>query len=174
MSSKEYDVLIRKAGQIHEYELNKSFGTRDYFRYYKKTYKDGITEQLYSKILKEVITAMIDELKEDRYAVFPFAIGFLKTNYFDYAVKFVDGKVKVYSAIDWYSTIKLWHEDEEARERKQLVYKDKLRLKRAVYSKTGVSFKNKCYLCLDIKRSVHRELTENYNNKNKIKPIIYG
>ena len=48
MSSKEYDVLIRKAGQIHEYELNKSFGTRDYFRYYKKTYKSLFTYMYWS------------------------------------------------------------------------------------------------------------------------------
>ena len=174
LSSREYDTLIRKAGQIHEYSINNSYGMRDYFWYYRKTYKNVISEQLYSMVLKEVMNAMIDELKEDRYVVFPFGFGFLKTVYCRSMVRFINGKVKVNGVVDWINTIQLWHSDEEARNKKQLIYKEKTNAKIVKYSKQGNTFKNKLYLCLDIKRSVYKTLTVDYNNKHKIKPLKYG
>ena len=70
LNSKEYDTLIRKAGTIREFDVNNSYGVRDYFWNYRKTFKNIITEQQYSKILKEVIQAMIDELKLDDFDEF--------------------------------------------------------------------------------------------------------
>lgn len=174
LSSQEYDTLIRKAGQIRKYGVNHSYGIRDYYRAYRKKTKNNITEQLYSKVIDEVVQAMIDELKEDAYVVLPFGFGFLSTTYIKSRVRMIDDKVKVNGIIDWYKTIKLWYDDEEARNKKQIVFRDKTCNKIAKYSKSGKVFKNKRYLKLVIKRSVFKELTADYNDKHTIKPIIYG
>lgn len=174
LSSAEYNTIIRKAGTIKEFEINNSYGIRDYYWNYRKKYNSRVSEQLYTKIVKEIIIAMIDELKKDAYVVFPFGIGFLRTEYIKHSINFVDGKVKVNGIVDWIKTINLWYEDEEARNKKQLVYRDKGICKIVKYSKTGKSFKNKQFLCLNIKRSVYKQLTEDYINKHTIKPIIYG
>ena len=174
LSSQEYDTLIRKAGQIHEYGVNHSYGIRDYYRAYRKQIKNEVTEQLYSKIIDEVVQAMIDELKKDAYVVLPLGFGFLSTTYLKNRVRIVDSKLKVNGIIDWYKTIKMWYDDEEARNNKQVIYKEKTCNKIAKYSKSGKVFKNKQYLKLVIKRSVFKELTTDYNDKHTIKPIIYG
>ena len=174
LNSKEYDTAIRKAGQIHEYGINNSYGIRDYYWNYRKKFKATISEQLFSSIVDAMFVAMIDELKEDRYVVFPKGFGFLKTEYCKSYVELKNDKLKVHNIVDWYSTIKLWYEDEEARNQKLLLYKEKTMAKFVKYSKQGNGFKNKRYLCLDIKRSVTKILTQDYINKHQIKPIKYG
>lgn len=174
LSVKEYDVLIRKAGTIREFDVNNSYGIRDYYWNYRKKFKHNISEQIYSKIIKEVISLMIDELKKDAYVVFPEGFGFLKTAYPKFTVKLKEDKLKVVGMVDWYKTIELWYNDEEAKENKQLIYKENYFTKIASYSKIGKYFKNKQFLRLDIKRSVHKTLTTDYIDNHTIKPIIYG
>ena len=174
LNSTEYGTIIRKAGTIREFEINNSYGIRDYFWNYRKKYGVKISEQLFTKIIKDVILAFIEELKNDAYVVFPLGFGFLRTAYIKHSVTFVNGKVKVNGIVDWVKTINLWYENTEARDNKQLVYRDKGICKIIKYTKSGNVFKNKKFLCLDIKRSLYKQLTDDYINKHTIKPIIYG
>ena len=50
LSSAEYNTIIRKAGTIKEFEINNSYGIRDYYWNYRKKYNNRISEQLYTKI----------------------------------------------------------------------------------------------------------------------------
>lgn len=174
MNKKEFDVKIRKAGTVHEFEVNNSYGIRDYYRYYKKLYKTDVSEQMYSGIIKELIYEMIEELKKDAYVIFPLNFGYLSTRYIKPYAEIINDKLKMHGYVDWYKTTDLWFSDEEARERKQLVFKENAIYKFIKYSKSGGLFKNKTYLRLSIKRTVNKLLTDDYKNKTSIKPLIYG
>ena len=172
MNRKEFDVALRKAGTVHEFEVRNSYGIRDYYRNYKKISKTDLSEQVYSNIIKDVTNELIEELKKDAYAVFPLGFGYLSTNYLKSYAEIVDDKLKAHGYVDWYQTINLWFSDEKAKERKQLVFKENTIYKFVSYTRTGVYFKNKKHLKLGIKRSVNRLLTEDYKNKTTIKPLI--
>ena len=67
---------------------------------------------------------MIEELKKDAYVIFPLNFSYLSTKYIKPYAEIINDKLKMHGYVDWYKTTDLWFSDEEARERKQLVFKE--------------------------------------------------
>lgn len=123
----------------------------DYLKYYRKTvwrYQGGktkrgtfrqrmnkggkwtITPQLYRKILTSINSLLLEAILHGEDIQLPLNFGILYARQKKvYTSLDENGKLKTNRALNWQETLKLWYEDKEARESKQVVYQDNCKAK---------------------------------------------
>lgn len=105
---------------------NASFKTPHLFKFYKENNtKSTIKERVYSKVLSEINEAIFNEIIMDNFElVIPYSLGKMRIKKCKIRLRLKeDGTLDTSRLIpDWKRTKKLWEEDTEAREKKQLVY----------------------------------------------------
>ena len=145
---------------------NADYSTKDYFDYYRHSvwrYQGGLTKKgtrrkrmakngkwtispvLYRKILTSVNSLLLEALLQGQDIVLPDEFGILYARQKEIFTKLEDGKVKTNRAINWKETKKLWYEDKESREAKQVVYQDNCNAKPYMRIQFG-DFTNKRFL----------------------------
>lgn len=151
MDFKEFSVNTRKAREKKgsTFKVRNSVGVYDIYKTIRKNGWDGIGKSVPSNefyaIIRGVNKLLAKELSEGGVVHFPYGLGRLELRKRQNEAKFVDGKLKVFYPVDWYSTLRLWFEDPEARASKTLVRvqnKDRFDIK---YNKYGNNFPNKAY-----------------------------
>jgi len=80
--------------------------------------------------------------------------------------------MKVTYPIDWQATLKLWFEDEEAREQKLLIRTNSKYVYRVNFNKHDATFNNKIFYDFTLNRFIKKKLKININNG--IIDSVYG
>lgn len=110
-------------------KFNASIKSIDFYNFFKKKYKkhaghipsQGEYSAIFDEFAEEIMNKIIYEAYEFR---IPYHLGNLYVTQRDVKIRF-DNQGNLINkglAPDWNATKKLWREDEEARERKQLIY----------------------------------------------------
>lgn len=156
---------IRKVNEPREHKIKNSVTWNVHFKYYRKVKprdKDFvITSQQYLAIIREMNFLMAAKLVEDKQLQLPCGLGTIRihknecTNYMDY-----NGNFRSTKPIDRLSTLKLWYEDEEARNKKIMVRVDTDKTFSIKYNKNKANYKNKNYFQFQFGRTLKNMLRD--------------
>lgn len=164
MTYKEFNAQVhgRSTGKC-----NADYHVKDYHDYYRHSvwrYQGGLTKRgtrrvrmakngkwtinssLYKKILTSINSLLLEAMLQGQDIVLPDDFGILyarQKNIFTKLDK--DGHIRTNRSVNWKETKKLWFEDKEARETKQLVYQDNCKAKPYIKVQFG-DFTNKRFL----------------------------
>ena len=188
MTLKEF-VEQKKARGLGK--LNADYSTKDYLRYYKHTvwrYQGGCTQAgnrrkrmakgnkwiltpaQYKKIITSINSLLLEAISKGEDIELPEGFGTLYARQKSIYTKLdTEGRLKTNRAIDWNSTMKLWFEDKESREAKQVVYYDNCKAKPYVNIMFG-DFTNKRFLEFRPVHNVMRKIAQGISNGNIILP----
>ena len=89
-------------------------------------------------------------------------------------VKIIDGKVKCSRPINWKETLKLWYEDEEAKNKKILVRRDDNKVFKIRYNHSYGITKNKQFFKFAPCRSLRLKLKDKIENNEITDAFNYG
>ena len=153
-----------KAGTVHTYTVNNSYGVYDYYKYYRHNrpkdrsyYK--MNEAQYYKLIRTVNEYLIDLLFQNKRLELPDGFGELIILRRDSKVIIKDGKVKTNRPVNWDATIRLWFEDKEAEKNKTLVRWDVDHVTTIKYLRTNAKFRNKAFYELQLVRRLKKRLS---------------
>lgn len=145
----EFRASILKLKESRNHTVNNSYGVYDGYKYYRKTKpKESqfkLTESQYFAIIREMNTLLMEKLLKGEDILLPLKMGKLELRKFSTSAKIKDDKLVDNYPIDWDNTLKLWYEDEDAKDKKTLV---KLVSKETFllhYNKIYANYKNKTY-----------------------------
>lgn len=115
--------------------------------------------------MRQINLMFADEISKGNAVQFPCKMGKLELKK-EYRGVTIDkeGNMKITYPIDWHSTLKLWFEDEEAREQKLLIRRNTKHLYRVVFNKHNATFNNKVFYDFTLNRYIKKKLKNNINN----------
>jgi len=149
------------------FRINKSLGAKEAWRWLKKNkwldLGQEITESQMRVIIDTLNQTLQDQLLNQRDINLPLNMGRIEVRKFETKKEFVDGKIKTNLAIDWDATLRLWHEDNYAKEHKILIRCETSERFRIIYNKRKAKYNNKTFYEFNPTRDLRIKL------KNKIK-----
>lgn len=177
MTYKEFNSQVqgRSKGRC-----NADYSTKDYFDYYRHSvwrYQGGLTKRgtrrkrmakngkwtisptLYRKILSSINSTLLEAILQGQDIKLPIEFGILYARQKSVYTKLENGKLRTNRAINWKETKKLWFEDKESREAKQVIYQDNCKAKPYMKIQFG-DFTNKRFLSFAPMHSVMRKVAK--------------
>lgn len=177
-SYKDFKLVIQGLQNTRTHKITNSLGNYDAYKYIRKNkwFNIGrpLTEHEFYQIIRRINNYLAEELVNGNDIIFPNRMGKLelrKRNSLPVIDK--NGKLKVTYAIDWDKTIKLWFEDEEAYNKRQLVKIPEKEIFRIRYSKEDANYKNKSFIEFQVNRDIKVRLKQKIKN-NEIEAFSYG
>lgn len=158
-------VVKRKGkGQKH-FKVSGSWGIYDAYKLLRKhkwlNIGRPLTEHEFYSIIRGVNDCISEEIVNGQTITFPMRMGKLELRKFPVEVKYVEGKLKIGYPVDWYSTIKLWYEDEEARNSKTLVRNTEKTKYKVLYKKYSANYENQIFYEFILNRFIKEKLRNN-------------
>lgn len=164
MNLEEYRKEVLKVDKPRKTTIRNSYGVYDAYKFYRKNKpKDPqyvLTESQYFSIVRQINLLLAQDLLHQKDIVFPFSMGRLEIRKYIPNVSLKNGKVKSTYPIDWDGTIRLWYEDEEARNKKLILKKKEKEVFRIGYNKSKAMYKNKKYFEFIVNRGLKRSLKD--------------
>ena len=160
------------------HKITNSLGVYDAYKFIRKnkwlSIPRGLTEHEFYQIIRRINNYLADELISGNDVIFPNRMGKLELRKRN-SLPIIDknGKLKVTYAIDWDKTLKLWFEDEEAYNKRQLVKISEREIFRIRYSKEDANYKNKSFIEFQVNRDIKVRLKQKIKN-NEIEAFSYG
>lgn len=146
-------------------KVRNSFGIYDVYKHIRKHhwYNIGrpVTEHEFYSIIRMVNQLLADEIALGQSVKFPYRMGSLDLRKSEREASFKDGKLKINYPQDWGSTLRLWHEDVEARKNKIILRMEEPYVYSVKYNKYGANYENKCFYGFDTNTFIKRALKEN-------------
>lgn len=147
---KEFSRNIKKISGPRLHKIKGSYGVYDYFKYYRKYKpKDSkyvLKDSQFYTIIRLINQYLADSLEEEGKVILGGALGTLEIVTYEIKPKLGENGELIYNApINWDATLKLWYEDPQARENKDLI---KLELRdycKFIYNRSKALYKNKMY-----------------------------
>lgn len=173
MTFNEYTRELRKVNQKRKHKVQCSYRLDDAYKWIKKNKGLSIDEKTFKLIIKCMNSMFADNIVEGNTVILPNRFGKITLRKRVMKPKFIDGKLTVPQTIDWNTTLKLWHEDEESRKAKTFVYNTGTDVFNIWYEKVSASYKNMSYINFVPVREIKRRLAENIR-KHKIDALSYG
>ncbi len=168
--------IIRNVKGQRKFKVTGSWGIYDAYKLIRKHKWFDIGRPLKEKefydIVRQINQKLADEISKGTTITFPSKMGKLQLRKEQRGVYFNNGKMKVTYPIDWIATLKLWFEDEEAREQKLLIRRNSKRVYRVQYNKHDATFNNKIFYDFTLNRYIKQKLKRNINNG--IIDSVYG
>ena len=163
MEEQDKRMLGSRKGKLGK--VRNSWGVRDAHKWIRKHhwYDIGcpIHEEDFYKIIRGVNKLFAEELKQGNSVHFPAGMGMLELRKYKAGVSFVNGQLKNTYPIDWCSTMKLWSQDNEARQQKLLLRIENPWVYHVKYCKHNATFENKCFYQFDLNRFIQKGLRNN-------------
>ena len=151
------------------FKVKNSWGVYDYYKYYRKNRpKDKryvLTEGQFYKLFRGVNRILANEFATKHYLELPCKMGEIYLLQRKSRSYFKDGKVRTNRSVDWDSTLKMWYEDKDMMEKKQLIYKESQAVPRFRYSKKNAIYANKSFYEFTINRFLGDAALKNFNNQ---------
>lgn len=125
MDFTEFKKSIRTSTKGKQFTIRNSYGVYDCYKHIRKNgwFDIGrpVKEHEFYTIIREVSKLLSKNLLTGEKVVFPCLMGQVELRKYKPDAKIVNGKLKVTYPVNWNDTLKLWYEDEEAREKKILL-----------------------------------------------------
>lgn len=143
-----------------------SWGVYDALKHIRKHgwYNIGrpVTEHEFYSIIRSVNKLLAESLVHGEDIHFPYGMGVLEVKRVKREV-FLNKKGKLVNTypISWKETLKLWYEDEEAKNNKILIRKECECTYKIFYNKYRATYKNQCFYTFASNRFMERSLFEN-------------
>lgn len=165
MTLEEFSVKVRKAGS-HEHKITNSYGTYDYYKFYRRTKPKGskyvLKESQYFSIIRKINTILAERFVKGKEIDFPMRMGTLELRKSIRKPRLgPDGKLIFNNMIDWDRTIKLWYEDPEAFQNKTLIKQESREVFKTFYNKSRASYTNKSVYMFQVNKELKREISKN-------------
>lgn len=174
MDYREFSSEIRKTRAHKTAKVRNSWGVYQAYKLMRKNSWYDIDRPLKEKEFYAIIRGINDLLAKNISngidVKFPWGMGGLEIHRVKCGVSLVDGKVKNTYLISWPETLKLWYEDEEARNNKSLVRQEQEYIYLISYTKRNASYTNQCYYQFAPNRFARIALQENVK-KGKIETL---
>ena len=103
----------------------------------------SVSEKDFYRIIRTINNLLVEQLIQGKDITLPQRMGQLEIRKFDTYVKFQNGKIKTNRGIDWNATLKLWYEDEEAKENKILIKTEDKQIFKVFYNRMSANYNNK-------------------------------
>lgn len=157
------------------FKINHCLGTHEIHRIMMKNKWQGIGEPVSQKdfhiIIGTVNKLITKYFIEGHTMTLPYNLGKLELIKKKTYVDFKDGKLKTNKFVNWRETLKLWEEDDEARQDKTLIRYDLKYQIYCKYNKFRAIFKNKKFYSFKPTIRTVKKIVFNYVN-NKVDGII--
>jgi hypothetical protein len=176
----EYNDFIKDIKKVHhnrKHKVTNSYGSKDAFHYYRKIKPEDskyvLTDCQYLKIIRLINNRLRDKLIAGKDVILPEKMGMLELRKYTPTIKFENGKLKTSLPVNWYETLKLWYENSQSKQRKQLVRQENTFNFKVHYNRTKANYNNKTFYEFHTNRDIKVGLKKNIN-LNKIDAFIYG
>lgn len=176
----EYNNFIKDIKKVHhtrKHKVTNSYGSKDAFHYYRKIKPEDskyvLTDCQYLKIIRLINNHLRDKLIAGKDVILPEKMGMLELRKYTPTIKFENGKLKTTLPVNWYETLKLWYENPQSKQRKQLVRQENTFNFKVHYNRTKANYNNKTFYEFHTNRDIKVGLKKNIN-LNKIDAFIYG
>lgn len=151
-------------------KINNSWGVYDYYKFYRKIRpkekKYVLNEHMFYSLLRKVNQLLAEDLIQNNPIVFPYALGEVYSKRQKAYTSFENGRVMTNRRIDWNATLKLWHEDKEARENKTLIRRTEPYFDSLAYSKRNAKYKNMRYYSFRINKYLLTDFYKIHSQSN--------
>ena len=153
---------IQKRCQKKNFKISGSFGVYDAYRKIRKHqwYDIGrpVKEHEFYSIIRSVNKLLGEELLKGNIVKFPYKMGNLELRKTRRGVFMQNGKLRVTYPVNWKETLKLWYEDEEAREKKILIREESNEVYHVKYCRFGANYTNKYFYEFALNRFIKKAL----------------
>lgn len=164
---RKFQDEILKRGSKSKAKIRNSYGVYDAYKHIRKKgwYDIGrpLKEKEFYAIVRGINNMFAEEISNGNTVVFPERMGKLELRKKQCGASLVNGKLKVTYPIDWSNTLKLWFEDEEAKNEKVLLRQKEDHVYRVKYCKYDANYENKSFYEFALNRFIKKAL------KDKIK-----
>ena len=160
--------ILKREGPKH-HKITGSVGVYDIYKrirknnWYNKT--RPITEHEFYSIIRTVNKYFAQELVQGNDVILPYKMGRLELVKYDSKPIVNDDKLIIRTPVNWEETLRLWHEDQEAKEQKMLVHYDTNTIFKVKYNAHIGRYTNKRFFTFRINREIKKQLKEQINNK---------
>lgn len=160
--------IINNVKGYRKFKVSGSWGIYDAYKLIRKHkwYDIGrpVTEKEFYAIIRLINKKLADEIAKGSTITFPSKMGKLELMKETRGVYFNDGKMKVTYPIDWQATLRLWFDDEEARQQKLLIRRNSKCVYKVRFNKYDATFNNKMFYDFTLNRYIKQKLKHNINN----------
>lgn len=168
MGYSDFRKRIIRVEQPHTFKVTNSYGNKEAWRWLKKNkwldLGQSITEREFGIIIKTINQYLQDQLIKGKDIILPHRMGRIEIRKFEAKLDFKDGKVITNLPVDWDRTLKLWYEDNHAKENKTLIRQENRTRFGVHYDKTKANYNNKVFYQFIPNRSVKIGLKESIIN----------
>lgn len=166
MTLAEFSAQVRRASSHHVHKITNSYGTYDYFKFYRRTKPREkqyvLTESQYFAIIRKVNTALASQFVRGKELHFPMRMGAIELRKSIRKPRIGEnGRVIFNTSIDWDATIKLWYEDPEAYKNKTLIKQESREVFKTFYNRSRATFDNKSMYMFQLNKELRREISKN-------------
>lgn len=165
MEFNEFREKIKKVKGQRNHKVKGSLGVYDAYKYIRKNkYFDigtPIKEKQFYLIIRNVSKLLAKEIYEGRPVKLPLRMGEIELRKTPTQLKIVDGQLVNHLPIDWDATLKLWFEDKECYQNRQLVRMDEKELFKISYNKVKAEYNNKTFYQFNANRDIKTKLKQN-------------
>lgn len=170
MTFEEFRKHILKVDQTRVHKITNSIGVYDIYKYIRKNkwmdIGQPITEKQFYTIIRTLNKHLMEQLLHNQDVKLPY-LGVLELRKKDTKVKYINDKLVVTRPIKWKDTLKLWYNDQEAKEQKLILRGEEREVFTIHYNKVRAKYKNKSFFRFQPNRQFKVKLKE-YINNNKI------
>lgn len=174
MDFKEFSVELRKANAPRQSKIRNSWGIYDAYKLIRKEgwYNIGrpLKEHEFYSIIRGINKLLADEIASGNEIVFPEKMGKLEVRKFKPGAEFINGKLNVTYSINWMETMKLWFEDEEAKNNKTLLREKSQWTYYIKYNRYNCFYENRAFYNFAVNRFIKQTFSKNIK-KGKIETL---
>lgn len=163
----EFKKQVVKSSENRHHKVTNCLTTETIFWELKrqKLIDKAIDKKLFRLIVREFNLHLAEKLSQGEDIQFPHHMGRVEIRKYKPVVKFKDGKLQNGMPVDWDATIRLWYEDPECMENKQLVRRIEKEVFKVFYNKSQADFENKTYYDFQVNRELKRSLKDKIKNR---------
>lgn len=173
----EFINKVKKVNTPRVHKITNSYGVMDAYKYYRKncpkSKKFNIKAADYCKTVSSINSIIADKLVEGKDIKLPELMGVIEVRKYHIEPYLSDDGKLIYNApTDWGKTIKLWHSNKEAFEKKLLIKLERDAYFKIKYNKIKAKYRNKTYFTIRACRSLKTRLAKAYK-ENKLDAFEY-
>lgn len=148
-----------------EFKFKNSYRLRDAFKWYRqhrpKDKKYVLTESQYGYIVNFINKRLVENFCKGIPIIFPYKMGELYLYKQEVDLRFNDkGKLINTAPVDWNTTLKVWYDNPEAKEKKLLIKYESKEIFKIRYTKRTARYINQSYVGFRPQRSFKMALHE--------------
>lgn len=177
MAFEDFIKEVKKVNNERHHRVTNSYGSKDAFHFYRKIrpQKDKyvLTDCEYLKIIRLINDQLRLKLIQGEDVLLPERMGRLELRKTKPVIKFEDGKLKTTLPVNWNATLKLWYDNPQSKNKKQLVRQENDYTFKIHYNRNKANYNNKSFYEFFANRDIKIGLKKNIK-LNKIDAFIYG